>query len=52
MSENSFFIFNLVALGVFGASVYVSFTTDYWWSFIVGIVLAYLISKFSDPNRS
>ena len=49
--ENTFFVFTLVAIGVFAFSVYLSFTTPYWWAFIVGLVIAYLIGKFGDPKR-
>ncbi len=46
-----YFAFNIVAVIIFGVSVYLSFVTNHWWLFIVGIIIAYLIGKFADPKR-
>ena len=46
-----FFAFNIIAIIIFGISVYLSFVTNHWWLFIVGMIVAYIIGKFTDPKR-
>ena len=51
MNENTFFIFGIIATGILIYSIYVSFTTDYWYAFVGGIITWYLIVKNTDPKR-
>ena len=47
----AFFFWNAVGLGVFGYSIYLSFTSNWWW-FIPGLFGAIVISRVNKKTNS
>ena len=46
-----FFVFVIIAFVSIGYSIYLSFTTEHWYTFIGGFFIAYLVGKYADPKR-